>query len=136
MGLKAFLLIVLAILLVITSEVAARKLVQRSITSLEKGTTSEVNDAKFLGLPVGGGGLPGIGGGGGGGLPGIGGGGGLPGIVGGGGLPGIGGGGGGGLPGIGGGGGLPGIVGGGGLPGIGGIVGGLPVVGGVVGGLS
>ncbi|XP_006358777.1 shematrin-like protein 2 [Solanum tuberosum] len=97
MGLKAFLLIVLAILLVITSEVAARKLVQRSITSLEKGTTSEVNDAKFLGLPVGGGGLPGIGGGGGG-LPGIGG------DV-------------GGLPGIGG------IV--GGLPVVGGVVGGL-----------
>ncbi|KAK6781309.1 hypothetical protein RDI58_023493 [Solanum bulbocastanum] len=79
MGLKAFLLIVLAILLVITSEVAARKLVQRSITSLEKGTTSEVNDAKFVGLPVpglGGGGLLGLGGGvpriGGGGLPGVG----------------------------------------------------------------
>ncbi|KAL3329407.1 hypothetical protein AABB24_036478 [Solanum stoloniferum] len=82
MGLKAFLLIVLAILLVITSEVAARKLVQRSITSLEKG------------LPgLGGGGLPGIGGGE---LPGLGG------LSGGGGLPGLGGlSGGGGLPGVG-----------------------------------
>ncbi|KAL3329408.1 hypothetical protein AABB24_036478 [Solanum stoloniferum] len=79
MGLKAFLLIVLAILLVITSEVAARKLVQRSITSLEKG--------------LGGGGLPGIGGGE---LPGLGG------LSGGGGLPGLGGlSGGGGLPGVG-----------------------------------
>ncbi|KAL3360140.1 hypothetical protein AABB24_016571 [Solanum stoloniferum] len=37
MGLKAFLLIVLAIFLVITSEVAARKLLQRSITSSENG---------------------------------------------------------------------------------------------------
>ncbi|XP_055812031.1 uncharacterized protein LOC129881943 [Solanum dulcamara] len=37
MGSKTFLLIVLAIFLVITSEVAARKLAQSSITSLEKG---------------------------------------------------------------------------------------------------
>ncbi|KAK6787936.1 hypothetical protein RDI58_016461 [Solanum bulbocastanum] len=69
MGLKAFLLVVLAIFLVITSEVAARKLVQRSITSLEKGAATEVNEAKTLLLPgfvegiLGGGGLfPKIGG--------------------------------------------------------------------------
>ncbi|WMV35670.1 hypothetical protein MTR67_029055, partial [Solanum verrucosum] len=51
-GLKAFLLIVLAIFLVITSKVAARELVQRSLTSLEKGAASEVNEAKSLLIPV------------------------------------------------------------------------------------
>ncbi|KAH0663173.1 hypothetical protein KY284_028104 [Solanum tuberosum] len=81
MGLKAFLLIVLAIFLVITSKVAARELVQRSLTSLEKGAASEVNEAKSLLIPgiFGGGGnilspilgglIPGNGGGGGGRLP-------------------------------------------------------------------
>ncbi|KAL3360141.1 hypothetical protein AABB24_016572 [Solanum stoloniferum] len=58
MGSKAFLLIVLAIFLVINSEVAARKLAQSSITSLEKEQTNEENNnAKFLGValpPIGG----------------------------------------------------------------------------------
>uniref|UniRef100_A0A3Q7IAA4 Uncharacterized protein n=1 Tax=Solanum lycopersicum TaxID=4081 RepID=A0A3Q7IAA4_SOLLC len=51
MGSKAFLLIILSIFLVISSEVASRKLAQSSITSLEEG----------LALPPIGGGLPGIG---------------------------------------------------------------------------
>ncbi|KAG5588636.1 hypothetical protein H5410_049070 [Solanum commersonii] len=63
MGLKAFLLIVLAIFLVINSEVAARKLAQSSITSLEKEQTNEENNAKFVrvALPPIGGVLLGIG---------------------------------------------------------------------------
>ncbi|KAG5588635.1 hypothetical protein H5410_049069 [Solanum commersonii] len=59
MGLKAFLLIVLAILLVITSEVAARKLVQRSITSSENGIEGGILPET---LGVGGGVLPEVGG--------------------------------------------------------------------------
>ncbi|XP_047260235.1 elastin-like [Capsicum annuum] len=55
MGLKAFMLIVLAIFLAITSNIAARALSQSSTTSLDKGHANEVNDAKFLGI----GGLPG-----------------------------------------------------------------------------
>ncbi|KAF3632515.1 hypothetical protein BC332_06410 [Capsicum chinense] len=55
MGLKAFMLIVLAIFLAITSKVAARALSQSSTTSLDKGHANEVNDAKILGI----GGLPG-----------------------------------------------------------------------------
>ncbi|KAM3249840.1 hypothetical protein P3L10_011610 [Capsicum annuum] len=65
MGLKAFMLIVLAIFLAITSKVAARALSQSSTTSLDKGHANEVNDAKFLGiggLPVPGVGIPKIGG--------------------------------------------------------------------------
>ncbi|KAK6781311.1 hypothetical protein RDI58_023495 [Solanum bulbocastanum] len=83
MGSKAFMLIILAIFLVITSEVAARELAQRSTTSLDN---EHANDAKLLGIGFQGylgdgtGGLPGLGGG----LPGLGGGlpefGGLPGF--------------------------------------------------------
>ncbi|XP_055812032.1 uncharacterized protein LOC129881944 [Solanum dulcamara] len=47
MGSKAFMLIVLSIFLVITSEVAARELAQRSTTSLDNG---HANDAKLLGM--------------------------------------------------------------------------------------
>ncbi|XP_060178825.1 dormancy-associated protein 2-like [Lycium barbarum] len=78
MGSKAFMVlgIVLAILLVITSEVAARDLPQSSTTSQDDGPGNELNDAKFLdvvlprqrgvGLPgLGGPGLPGGMGGGG-----------------------------------------------------------------------
>ncbi|KAL3329409.1 hypothetical protein AABB24_036479 [Solanum stoloniferum] len=57
MGSKAFLLIVLAIFLVINSEVAARKLGQSFITSLKKEHTNEENNAKFVGValpPIGG----------------------------------------------------------------------------------
>ncbi|KAK4732912.1 hypothetical protein R3W88_025900 [Solanum pinnatisectum] len=70
MGSKAFMLIILAIFLVITSEVAARELAQRSTTSLDN---EHANDAKLLGIGFQGyldgiGGLPGTGG-----LPGFGG---------------------------------------------------------------
>ena len=66
MGSKAFMIIILAIfLVVITSEVAARELAQRSTTSLDN---VHANDAKLLGIGFPGylgdaiGGLPGIGG--------------------------------------------------------------------------
>ncbi|KAM3249844.1 glycine-rich cell wall structural protein isoform X3 [Capsicum annuum] len=62
MGLKAFMLIVLAIFLAITSEVAARELSQSSTTSPDKGHANEVNDAKFLGIGGPGAEIPGIGG--------------------------------------------------------------------------
>ncbi|KAK6781310.1 hypothetical protein RDI58_023494 [Solanum bulbocastanum] len=52
MGSKAFLLIVLAIFLVINSEVAARKLAQSFITSLKKEHTNEENNAKFIGVAL------------------------------------------------------------------------------------
>ncbi|KAM3327302.1 elastin-like isoform X1 [Capsicum chacoense] len=51
MGSKSFMLIVLAIFLATTSEVAGRELSQSSTTSPDKG---HANDAKFLGI----GGLP------------------------------------------------------------------------------
>ncbi|KAM3249839.1 hypothetical protein P3L10_011609 [Capsicum annuum] len=47
MGLKSFMLIVLAIFLAITSEVAGRKLSQSSTTSPDKGHANEATDAKF-----------------------------------------------------------------------------------------
>ncbi|KAM3327311.1 glycine-rich cell wall structural protein isoform X3 [Capsicum chacoense] len=62
MGLKAFMLNVLAIFLAITSEVAARELSQSSTTSPDKGHANEVNDAKFLGIGGPGTEIPGIGG--------------------------------------------------------------------------
>ncbi|KAM3327310.1 hypothetical protein P3S67_002436 [Capsicum chacoense] len=49
MGLKAFMLIVLAIFLATTSKVAARALSQSPTTSLDKGHANGVNDAKFPG---------------------------------------------------------------------------------------
>ncbi|KAM3357155.1 elastin-like isoform X1 [Capsicum galapagoense] len=54
MGLKSFILIVLAIFLAITSEVAGMELSQSSTTSPDKGHANEATDAKFLGI----GGLP------------------------------------------------------------------------------
>ncbi|XP_059298130.1 serine/arginine (SR)-type shuttling mRNA binding protein NPL3-like [Lycium ferocissimum] len=50
MGSKAFMVlgIVLAIFLVLTSEVAARELAQSSTTSQDNGQENELNDAKFL----------------------------------------------------------------------------------------
>ncbi|XP_009610061.1 uncharacterized protein LOC107818395 isoform X1 [Nicotiana tabacum] len=69
MGSKAFMLIVLAILLVITSEVAARELAESTPTTTDNAKVSEkknddVNYSKFLGA-----GFPGVGGGGFGGYP-------------------------------------------------------------------
>ncbi|XP_060180667.1 uncharacterized protein LOC132610382 [Lycium barbarum] len=54
MGSKAFMVlgIVLAIFLVLTSEVAARELAQSSTTSQDNGQENELNDAKFLDVVI------------------------------------------------------------------------------------